>query len=52
MLQPMRNVIERISPRHLLEPTAGDTDHRMQQAALKPKRFAKRRALGTETTEI
>src|SRR5262245_13975364 len=52
MLQPMRDMIERVGPCHALQLAAGHTDHWMEETPLKPEGFAKSRALGTEATKI
>src|SRR6185369_17573513 len=52
MLEPMRNVVERIAPGDPLHRALAAADHRMEQTAGKPQGLSERRALRAEPAEI
>ncbi len=55
VMQAVGDVVERVAPGHAFHDSLGPlvaTDHRMEQTARKAERFAERRSLGAQPSEI
>ena len=52
MLEPVGDMVERVAPGDPLHHALGAADHRIKQAALEAERFAERRALRAQPTQI